>query len=94
MCGGHLVEAERMRNRFRKPVAEVTLENVKRNAFEPWEVEIPLDMEACSIEPKRRGEILRQYLRGVEKQMEKGPGPPMKLSGILQRKTTRRPSSE
>jgi len=94
MNGDDLVETERMLNRFRKLLADVIRGNVRRNVFEPWEVDILLDMEACSIEPKRRGEILRQYLRGVEKQMEKGPGPPMKLSGILQRKTTRRPSNE
>jgi len=82
-----------MLNRFRKLVEDVIRGNVKRNVFEPWEVEILLDMEACPMEARRRSGILLQYMRRVEKQMEKGPGPPMKLSEFLQRKTTRRPSS-
>jgi hypothetical protein len=34
-------------------------------------------------------EILRQYQRAVEKQMEMGPGPPMKLSEFLIRRAQR-----
>ena len=92
MNGDDMVETERMLNRFRKLLADVIRGNVRRNVFEPWEVEILLDMETCSMEARRRSEILRRYLRTVEKQMEKGPGPPMKMSEFLQRKTTRRPS--
>ena len=89
-----LVEAERKLNRFRRLLGEVIQGSVRRTAFEPWEVEILLDLEACQIEPKRRHEISLQYLRCVEKQMETGPGPPMRLSEFLQRKNTRRPSNE
>jgi hypothetical protein len=49
-------------------------------------------MQGCEIEQRRRPEILRQYQRAVQKQMETGPGPPMKLSEFLQLKMTRRPS--
>ena len=63
-----------------------------RNTFQPWEVEILMDMDTCGLEPRKRQEILRQYQKAVTRQMETGPGPPMKLSDYLQQRTTRRPS--
>jgi hypothetical protein len=80
-------------NRFRRLVSELARGAILRNAFEPWEVEILLDCQNCHIEPRRRLETLQQYQKAVEKQLETGPGPPMKLSEFLQARTTRRPSS-
>jgi hypothetical protein len=81
-----LVVLELMLNRFRRLLGELERGAIARNDFQPWEVEILLDMNGCSIDPKRRREILRQYQRAVEKQMECGPGPPMKLSDFLARR--------
>jgi hypothetical protein len=86
-----IIALELMLNRFRKLMAEILRGHMPRTTFQPWEVEILLDMQTCELESRRRGEILRQYQRAVEKQMEIGPGPPMKLSEFLQLKTTRRP---
>ncbi len=85
-----IVALELMLNRFRKLMKEILNGAIVRSTFQPWEVEILLDMEACEL-PKRPHEILRQYQRAVEKQLEIGPGPPMKLSRFLQERTTRRP---
>lgn len=81
-----------MLNRFNRLIAEILRGAVLRTTFYPWEVEILLDMETCQLDPRRRQEILRQYQRAVQKQMEIGPGPPMKLSQYLQSRMTRRPS--
>jgi len=70
-------------HRFNKLLAEVMRGAITRNSFQPWEFEILLDLERCQIERRRRLEILRQYQRAVGKQMEHGPGPPMKLSEFL-----------
>jgi hypothetical protein len=86
-----LVALELMLNRFRRLMKEVMAGNIARSSFHPWEVEILVDMEGCDLDPRRRTEILRQYQRAVEKQMETGPGPPMKLSEFLQLRMTRRP---
>jgi hypothetical protein len=43
-------------------------------------------LEVCALEPRRRMDTLRQYQRAVERQMETGPGPPMKLSEFLARR--------
>ena len=92
MAADDLILMELMLNRFRKLVSELMRGSLTRNSFEPWEVEILLDVEACQLRPGRRMEILRQYQRAVEKQMDTGPGPPMKLSEFLQLKSTRRPT--
>jgi hypothetical protein len=78
-----LVARELMLNRFKRLIAEVQRGHIDRNAFEVWEVEILLDLEACALEPRRRNEILRQYQRAVERQLESVPGAPMKLSQFL-----------
>lgn len=93
MVAEDLTQLELMLNRFRRLLTEIIRGTVVRNAFEPWEVEILLDLANCQLAPRRRLETLRQYEKAVEKQMETGPGPPMKLSHYLENKTTRRPST-
>jgi hypothetical protein len=87
-----LIQLELMLNRFNRLIAELLRGSIVRTTFHPWEVAILLDMDTCPLEPRKRAEILRQYQRAVEKQMETGPGPPMKLSEFLQLRMTRRPS--
>jgi hypothetical protein len=78
-----LIERELMLNRFKRLLGEVVRQESARNTFQRWEIEILMDVEACQLESRRRGEILRQYERAVERQLESGPGPPMKLSQFL-----------
>jgi hypothetical protein len=54
-----------------------------RNTFCPWKVELILDFQQSPLPVRRRTEILRQYERAVARQMETGPGPPMKFSEFL-----------
>jgi hypothetical protein len=76
-------------HRFNRLLAEVMRGAITRNSFQPWEIEILLDLDQCQIERRRRLEILRQYQRAVGKQMELGPGPPMKLSLFLEHRAKR-----
>ena len=89
MPADDLAELEIMLNRFNRLIAEVMEGRCRRNSFLPWELDILLDMENCQLERRRRLEILRQYRRAVQHQMERGPGPPMKLSAFLQMRATR-----
>ena len=75
-----------MLGRFNRLMAELARGVITRNHFAPWEIELLLDLQSCKLEPRRRSETLRQYQRAVERQMEKGPGPPMKLSDFLARR--------
>lgn len=78
-----LIQRELMLNRFKRLIGELSHGEMARNSFHPWEIEILLDMDACQLEPRRRVDILRQYQRAVERQLETGPGPPIKLSEFL-----------
>jgi hypothetical protein len=86
-----VIAVELMLNRFNRLMTEILRGAIVRTTFQPWEVELLLDMQTCQVEPRRRQELLRQYQRAVERQLEMGTGPPMKLSQFLQEKITRRP---
>ena len=93
MIAEDIVELELMRNRFVRLMSDLKRGLQGRHTFQPWEVELLLDLETCEMQRKRRKQILRQYERAVQRQMDVGPGPPMKLSEYLQRRRTRRPSN-
>jgi len=89
-----VIDLELMLNRFHRLIAELVRGAIARNLFQPWEVDLLLDIEGCSLDPRKRVEILRRYEKAVTRQLETGPGPPMRLSEYLQLKMTRRPSIE
>jgi hypothetical protein len=78
-----LIDRELMLNRFRRLVGDLLRGRLTRESFAPWEVDILVDLDDCQLESRRRGDIVRQYQRAVEKQMESSDGPPMKLSQFL-----------
>jgi hypothetical protein len=77
-------------NRFKRLMGELLRGEMNRNSFAPWEIDLLLDFESCQLPSRRRLDILRQYRRAVERQMELGPGPPMKLSQFLVLREQRR----
>ena len=79
-----------MLNRFKRLFNELKRGEIARNNFAPWEVEILLDFNACKLPARRRMDILRQYQRAVERQLEACPGPPMLLSHFLVLRERRR----
>ena len=79
---GDLVEQELMLNRFNRLIGEIMRGVITRNVFQAWEIDVLLDIESCPLE-RRRLETLRQYQKAVERQLDTGPGPPMKLSVFL-----------
>ena len=82
--------AELMLNRFRRLIGELQRGSITRNDFHPWEIELLLDIETCQLERRRKADVLRQYQKAVERQLEMGGGPPMKLSEFLQMKAAKR----
>ncbi|HLH19684.1 MAG TPA: hypothetical protein VKX45_20850 [Bryobacteraceae bacterium] len=85
-------ERELTLHRFDRLITEILQGGTRRTAFQSWEVEILLDIHACRLEEPQKQRVLRRYLRAVRRQIERGPGPPMKLSEFLQMESTRRPS--
>ena len=83
MAVDDVIQIELMLTRFRRLLAEIQSGVVNRNNFEPWEIEILLDLEGCQVNPRRWIETLRQYSKTAERQIEAGEGPPLKLSEYL-----------
>ena len=77
-------------NRFRRLIGELMRGEMNRNTFETWEIDLLLDFETCQLPLRRRLEVLRQYRKAVERQLESGPGPPIKLSHFLVLREQRR----
>jgi hypothetical protein len=76
MAEGDPIALELMLNRFRRLVRDLQGGTITRNDFEPWEVDILLDIENCQLERgRRREETLQHYQRAVEQQLEIGTGP-------------------
>ena len=88
------IDVELTLNRFRRLIGEVTRGALARNSFQPWEVEILMDLENCKLERRRRMDILRQYQKAVERQMFEAPGTPMKLSEFLELRARRRDQAD
>src|ERR1019366_10159217 len=100
-----LVEQELMLNRFNRLIGEITHGAISRNVFQPWEIDLLVDIASCPLDRRRHLEIIRQYQKAVGRQLEAGPGPPIRLAVFLAMRaaakekrltdygnTTRRPS--
>ena len=78
-----LVEQELMLNRFNRLMGEITRGTITRNVFQPWEIDLLLDIDSCPLNRRRHLEIIRQYQKAVGRQLEAGPGPPIRLAVFL-----------
>jgi len=76
-------DLELMINRFNRLVKELLQGEVRRNCFEPWEVDLLLDLQECRLTRSRRDEALRRYQRAVRHQIERGQIPPIRLSQFI-----------
>ncbi|HEY1758308.1 MAG TPA: hypothetical protein VGG72_23250 [Bryobacteraceae bacterium] len=69
---------------FNRLIQELLRGNMRRNTFRPWEVELLLDIEGCSLRESAKRETLKRYQKAVQRQMEKGAPLPLKLSEYLE----------
>src|ERR1700689_169583 len=77
------LDSEARLNRFNRLMQELIRGSMNRNTFQPWEIDILLDIEACQLlEPVKR-ETLRRYQKAVQRSMEKGAQMPLRLSEYL-----------
>ena len=75
--------SEVMLTRFNKLLQELVRGTMNRNTFQPWEIEILLDIENCNVREAVKRETLRRYQKAVQRAMEKGAPVPLKLSEYL-----------
>ena len=79
-------DLELMINRFNRLVKEILAGEVRRTCFQPWEVDVLLDLQDCKLTRSRRDEALRRYQRAVQHQLERGQVPPIKLCEFIGRR--------
>src|SRR5579862_3578739 len=80
------MDSEARLNRFNRLMQELIRGNMNRNTFQPWEIEILLDIEACQIREPVKRETLRRYQKAVQRAMDKGAPSPLRLSEYLSSK--------
>jgi hypothetical protein len=77
------IDSEARLNRFNRLMQELIRGTMNRNTFQPWEIEILLDIESCQIREPVKRETLRRYQKAVQRSMEKGAQMPLRLSEYL-----------
>jgi hypothetical protein len=80
------LDSEAILGRFNKLVNDLLRGAMNRNTFQPWEIEILLDIEACNLKDAVGRETLRRYQKAVQRAMEKGARTPLRLSEYLSNK--------
>lgn len=70
---------------FNKLITELLRGKLHRNTFQPWEIDILLDIEGCQLRDSNRRETLRRYQKAANKHLEKGGLSLLKLSDYLER---------
>ncbi len=79
-----LPDSDAVLAQFNRLIQELLRGNMHRNTFRPWEVELLLDIESCSLRESAKRETLKRYQRAVQRHMEKGARLPIKLSEYLE----------
>lgn len=72
--------------RFSRLMTDLMRGQTSRNTFERWEIELLVDIESCGLAPKRAREVLRRYRKAVERQLDYGVTPPLRLSEYLKQR--------
>jgi hypothetical protein len=80
------IDSEARLNRFNRLMQELIRGAMNRNTFQPWEIDILLDIEACQMREPVKRETLRRYQKAVQRSMEKGAQMPLRLSEYLSTK--------
>jgi hypothetical protein len=76
-------DSEVVLTRFNRLIQELIRGTMNRNTFQPWEIEVLLDIEACNLRDAVKKETLRRYQKAVQRAMEKGAAAPIRLSEYL-----------
>ena len=84
------IDSEVLLNQFNKLMNELLRGNVTRNTFQPWEIEILLDIEGCQMRDSAKRETLKRYQKAVHRDMEKGAARPMMMTAYLANQRSRR----
>jgi hypothetical protein len=87
-------ENEILLARFNKLIGELLRGSVTRNTFQPWEVDLLLDIDACDMSSGNRKDVLRRYQKAVQRSVDKGAPGLMKLSEYLEAQRSKRVTAD
>jgi len=76
-------DSQQVLGRFNRLMKDVLAGGASRNTFEPWEVDLLLDIARCELEPARARAVLVRYHQAAGHQLDLGRLPPLKLSEYL-----------
>lgn len=79
-------ELEGRLRQFNKLILEILRGRLNRNTFQPWEIEILLDIDACDFGEANRREVLKRYQKAANRYFERGGRTLLKLSEYLAKK--------
>lgn len=79
-------ELDALLAQFNRLINELLRGKIQRNTFQPWEIEILLDIEACHLRESGRRETLRRYQKAANRFVERGGRTLLKLSDYLAKK--------
>jgi hypothetical protein len=79
-------ELEGRIRQFNKLIQELLHGRLNRNTFQPWEIEILLDIDSCDLGDQNRRELLKRYQKAVNRYYERGGRTLLKLSEYLAKK--------
>jgi len=85
-----MLDGECVVSRFNRLMRELEHGAVNRNCFQPWEIELLVDMDACQLPTRRKRETLRRYQKAFRRRIEQGIPQPLKLSEYLESRRARR----
>ena len=75
---------ERMMARFNHLMRELKVGLIERTTFQPWEVELMVDIATSDVNGLPLRHVLNTYQRAVRRQMMKGASLPLKFSVYLE----------
>lgn len=84
-----LPELEARLVQFNKLMAELIRGRIRRTTFQPWEIDLLLDIEACDLRDANRRELLKRYQRAANKFVDRGGRSMLKLSEYLEKRHRR-----
>lgn len=85
------LEQEIVLGHFNRLIQELMRGSISRNTFQPWEVELILDIDACRVRESKRLETLRRYQTSVRRQIERGSPQIQKFSEYLAKQRRHKP---
>lgn len=76
-------ELEARLHQFNRLIQDLLRGRLNRNTFQPWEVEILLDIESCDLSNMNKRELLQRYQKAANRYVERGGRTLLKLSEYL-----------